>query len=100
MTKMKKMIASAALATTMAASAIIPASAAGGYMTIRYTGSGNTAGITTNCSYFDSYVTAHARVTVNGAKTERQYRGYKWASVSASRYFVSGKLERYGWDTL
>lgn len=100
MTKMKKMIASAALATTMAASAIIPAAAAGGYMTVRYTGSGNTAGISTTCSNFDSYVTAHARVTVNGAKTERQSRGYRYAYTYASRYFVSGKLDRYGWYTL
>ena len=60
MTKMKKMIASAALATTMAASAIIPASAA--VLTVNFTSSGNNVGITTTCSGFGSYVTAHAKV--------------------------------------
>ena len=98
MTKMKKMIASAALATTMAASAIIPASAA--VLTVNFTSSGNIVGVTTTCSGFGSYVTAHAKVTTNGVSTTRQSRGYKYARVSASRYFVSGSLTRSGWYTL
>ena len=98
MTKMRKMIASAAMAAVMAATAILPASAA--VMTVNFTSSGNVVGVTTTCSSFPSYVTAHAKVTANGYTTNRSSRGYKYAKVSASRYFISGNLSREGWYTL
>lgn len=95
---MKKKIASVLAAAVMAFSAVAPASAA--TLTTKFSQSGNVYGVTTECTGFSSYVTAHAQVSNGSQATYRNYRGYRSASVTATRTCYSGTVIQSGWYSL
>ena len=92
----KKAIFSVLSAAVLAFSANAPASAA--TLTTTFTQAGSIYGVTTECTNFSGYVTAHAQVGDSGSNTHRSLRGYRASTVTATRYCAAGSsIRQSGW---